>query len=87
LKAPGTGRSNLKSDEPLSSFALNFNLRCFILVKPRYFRLMDSEAPVTVDEAGNFYETDEYELACLERGRTPFTRKAVTKVGRCRFRA
>jgi hypothetical protein len=48
---------------------------------------MDSEAPVTVDEAGNFYETDEYELACLERGRTPFTRKAVTKVGRCRFRA
>ena len=51
------------------------------LVKPRYFRLMDSEAPVTVDEAGNFYETDEYELACLERGRTPFTRKAVTKAG------
>jgi intraflagellar transport protein 122 len=49
------------------------------LVKPRYFRLMDAECPVTVDEAGNFYETDEYELACLERTRTPFTRKAVTK--------
>ena len=51
------------------------------LVKPRYFRLMDPECPITVDEAGNFYETDEYELACLERGRTPFTRKAVKRHG------
>ena len=49
------------------------------LVKARYFRLMDAESPITVDEGGNFYETDEYELACLEQGRTPFTRKAVTK--------
>jgi intraflagellar transport protein 122 len=49
------------------------------LVPPRYFRLMDIESPVTVDDAGNFYETDEYELACLERGRTPYTRKEVTR--------
>ena len=47
------------------------------LVKPRYYRLMDADAPVTVDAAGNMYETDEYELACLEQGRTPFTRKGV----------
>ena len=45
---------------------------------PRYFRVMDPDAPVTVDEAGNAYEADEYELACLERGRTPFTRKPVS---------
>ena len=38
---------------------------------------MDADAPVTVDAAGNMYETDEYELACLEQGRTPFTRKGV----------
>ena len=46
-------------------------------VKPQYFRLMDPDLPVAVDEAGNFYEADEYELACLERGCTPFTRKTV----------
>ena len=45
---------------------------------PRYFRAMDPDAPMTVDEAGNAYEADEYELACLERGRTPFTRKPVS---------
>ena len=44
---------------------------------PRYFRVMDPDAPIAVDEAGNAYEADEYELACLERGRTPFTRKPV----------
>jgi intraflagellar transport protein 122 len=47
------------------------------LIRPRYFRLMDTESPVTVDENGCFYEADEYELACLEFGRTPFTRLAV----------
>ena len=47
------------------------------LVKPRYYRLMDVDTPVTVDAAGNLYETDEYELACLEQGRTPFTRKGA----------
>ena len=45
---------------------------------PRYFRVMDPDAPIAVDEAGNAYEADEYELACLERGRTPFTRKPVS---------
>ena len=45
---------------------------------PRYFRVMDPDAPIAVDEAGNVYEADEYELACLERGRTPFTRKPVS---------
>ena len=39
---------------------------------------MDPDAPIAVDEAGNAYEADEYELACLERGRTPFTRKPVS---------
>jgi len=46
-------------------------------IKPRYFRLMDPDVPVVADEAGHFYEADEYELACLEAGRTPFTRKPV----------
>ena len=45
---------------------------------PRYFRVMDPDVPIAVDEAGNAYEADEYELACLERGRTPFTRKPVS---------
>ena len=30
LKAPGTKRLKLKSDEPLSSFVYNFVLRCYI---------------------------------------------------------
>ena len=47
------------------------------LIPPRYFRVMDPDVPVTVDEAGNAYEADEYELASLEQGRTPFTRKSV----------
>jgi len=46
-------------------------------VPTRYFRVMDPDVPVTVDEAGNVFESDEYELACLEQGRTPFTRKPV----------
>lgn len=47
------------------------------LVPTRYFRTMDPDVPVTLDEAGNVFEADEYELACLEQGRTPFTRKPV----------
>ena len=31
LKAPGTKRLKLKHDKPLSSFAFNFNLRCYIM--------------------------------------------------------
>ena len=47
------------------------------LVKPRYYRLMDVDTPVTVDAAANLGETDDYELACLAQDHTPFTRKGA----------
>ena len=48
-------------------------------VPHRYFRVMDTDVPITVDEAGQFYESEEYEFVCLEKGRAPFTRTEVGK--------
>jgi hypothetical protein len=36
LKAPGTNRLKLKSDEALSSFAFNFNLRRYSVDVPNF---------------------------------------------------
>lgn len=40
----------------------------------QYFRLLDTDLPVTVGSCGHFFEEDEYEMAALERGCTPFAR-------------
>jgi len=40
----------------------------------QYFRIMDPDLLIVMDEAGNFYEQDEFELAVLEHGHSPFTR-------------
>lgn len=45
----------------------------------QYFRIMDPELVVVMDQAGNFYEYDEFELAVLDKGREPFTRAVVDK--------
>jgi len=47
-----------------------------------YFRIMDSELVILLDDAGNFYEHDEYELAALELGHEPFTRNNLGKAGK-----
>eukprot|EP00240_Pyramimonas_obovata_P000052 CAMPEP_0118949464 /NCGR_PEP_ID=MMETSP1169-20130426/49666_1 /TAXON_ID=36882 /ORGANISM="Pyramimonas obovata, Strain CCMP722" /LENGTH=1253 /DNA_ID=CAMNT_0006896109 /DNA_START=163 /DNA_END=3921 /DNA_ORIENTATION=+ len=41
----------------------------------QYFRIMDLDLPMVLDDAGNFYEQDEYEGACLDHGYSPFTRE------------
>ncbi|KAI8463130.1 MAG: intraflagellar transport protein [Monoraphidium minutum] len=43
--------------------------------RARWFRVMDAEADLVVGWCGHFYEADEYEMALLERGHTPFTRE------------
>lgn len=43
----------------------------------QYFRIMDPETPVCLGPDGHFYEHDEYEMACLERGCTPFSRTPI----------
>jgi len=40
----------------------------------QYFRIMDPDLAIKVDDAGLFYEMDEYELAELEQGYSPFSR-------------
>eukprot|EP00976_Prorocentrum_cordatum_P078110 1182965-Prorocentrum_minimum.AAC.3 len=37
---------------------------------------MDPDLPMVLDDAGNFFEQDEYEGACLDHGYSPFTREA-----------
>jgi hypothetical protein len=33
----------------------------------QYFRIMDPDLPMVIDDAGNFYEQEEYEQASLEQ--------------------
>lgn len=42
----------------------------------QYFRIMDPDLPLVIDEGGQFYEADEFELSMLEHGHSPFTRQS-----------
>jgi len=52
LKAPGTKRLKLKSDEPLLKFAFSFNLRRYSQVHSRTFRVEEPSAPAAGAGAG-----------------------------------
>lgn len=46
-------------------------------IRAQYFRVMDRDAPLCLGPDGHFYEHDEYEMVCLERESTPFSRQAL----------
>lgn len=47
----------------------------------QYFRVMDLELPICVGPCCHFFEQDEYDMAALEKGASPFSRAALTPEG------
>lgn len=47
----------------------------------QFFRMMDDEVPLMVGDCGHFFEQDEYEMVCLEKGYSPFARQPLRPEG------
>lgn len=52
-------------------------------IPAQYFRIMDDEQPVCVGPCGHFFEEDEFEAACLEKGYAPLSKQKVAQALLC----